>query len=269
MSRPVTPASHVPPAQGTLSRAASQRMVSGASPPSQSIRSRANSQRIVSGASASGHGALSRSNSQRMVSTGSRPVSRAGGDATGVQVTDHHPGSAQDATTSALTQPDYHEEHSRHDAASGLQRSNSQMSQSATAVPSRGNTLKKKASLRGVGSVRRSGSRKSSYAGSVRSMQLGEKEKYEPSEEHNSAFYCPVPTTGSPTDLLADRFQGKRAQNAVRPFPSLTFHSMEKGLERPHQLFPRLAEVLRDKVQDHALCVERHQQLFHSFKLHE
>lgn len=89
--------------------------------------------------------------------------------------------------------------------ATTLQRSNSQMSQSAT--PSRGGTLKKKASLRG-GSLKRSGSRKSSYAGSVRSMKLGEKEKYE-SEESNSAFYCPVPTSGNPTELLATRFQGK------------------------------------------------------------
>jgi len=73
--------------------------------------------------------------------------------------------------------------------------------------------LKKKASLRRVDSLKRSASKKSSYAGSVRSMQLGEKEKYEPSEEHNSAFYCPVPITGSPTDLLADRFQGKEGYN--------------------------------------------------------
>lgn len=213
MSRPVTPASHVPPAQGTLSRTPSQRIVSGASPPAQSVRSRANSQRVVSGVSAPGHDALSRSNSQRIVSTGSRPVSRAGGDATGVETTDHYSGPGQG--TSILSQSGYHEEHPTNDAASGLQRTNSQMSQSATAVPSRGNTLKKKASLRGVGSVKRSGSKKSSYAGSVRSMQLGEKEKYEPSEEHNSAFYCPVPITGSPTDLLADRFQGERAEHCA------------------------------------------------------
>ena len=105
---------------------------------------------------------------------------------------------------------DYHEDKPISDAASarsGLQRSNSQMSQSATAVPSRGGTLKKKASLKG--SLKRSGSKKSSYAGSVRSMRLGEKEKYEPTEEQNSAFYCPVPISGSPTDLLADRFQGR------------------------------------------------------------
>lgn len=111
--------------------------------------------------------------------------------------------------TSALSQnADLHDDvHlSGPDRSSTLQRSNSQMSQSATPI-SRGGTLKKKASLRG-GSLKRSGSRKSSYAGSVRSMKLGEKEKYE-SEESNSAFYCPVPTSGNPTELLATRFQGK------------------------------------------------------------
>jgi hypothetical protein len=39
-------------------------------------------------------------------------------------------------------------------------------------------------------------------------MTLGEKEKYGQSEEMNSVFYCPVPTSGSPTELLANRFQG-------------------------------------------------------------
>lgn len=101
------------------------------------------------------------------------------------------------------------EEHSVNESRPDLQRSASQMSQSTTAIASRGGTLKKKASLKRVGSLNRSASKKSSYAGSVRSLRLGEKEKYEPDEEHNSAFYCPVPTTGSPTELLADRFQGK------------------------------------------------------------
>ena len=112
--------------------------------------------------------------------------------------------------TSALSQnDDIHDESrlSAPDRSSTLQRSNSQMSQSATGGVSRGGTLKKKASLRG-NSLKRSGSRKSSYAGSVRSMKLGEKEKYE-SEERDSAFYCPVPTTGNPTELLATRFQGQ------------------------------------------------------------
>lgn len=92
-----------------------------------------------------------------------------------------------------------------------LRRSTSQMSQSQTLMPSKGGTLKKKASLRMTGSVKRSGSRRSSRAGSVRSLSLGDKEKYGEGEEFNSAFYTPVPTAGSPTDILANRFQGSYA----------------------------------------------------------
>lgn len=94
---------------------------------------------------------------------------------------------------------------------SGLRRSNSQMSQSQTLTPSRGGTLKKKASLKRGSSLKRSSSRRSSRAGSVRSLNLGEREKYNPAEgeEVNSAFFSPVPTSGSPTELLANRFQGK------------------------------------------------------------
>lgn len=65
-------------------------------------------------------------------------------------------------------------------------------------LPRRGGTLKKKASLR------RSGSRRSSRAGSVRSLAL----QPEPSDEMHSAFYSPVPTSGNPTELLANRFTG-------------------------------------------------------------
>jgi hypothetical protein len=48
----------------------------------------------------------------------------------------------------------------------------------------------------------------------VRSLVLGDKEKYpvDGDEDMNSAFYIPVPTTGSPTEVLSNRFQGKPAQ---------------------------------------------------------
>lgn len=134
-------------------------------------------------------------------------LSYAGSAGLGAAGFDHTAGAPR--PTSALSQNDnYHDDAhlSAPDRSSTLQRSNSQMSQSATGPVSRSGTLKKKASLRGS-SLKRSGSRKSSYAGSVRSMKLGEKEKYE-SEESNSAFYCPVPTSGNPTELLATRFQG-------------------------------------------------------------
>ncbi|KAI1763710.1 hypothetical protein GGR53DRAFT_520833 [Hypoxylon sp. FL1150] len=69
---------------------------------------------------------------------------------------------------------------------------------------SRGNTLKKKSSLRRSGSLKRSSSRRSMKAGSVRSLAL---QSTHDSDEIHSAFFCPVPTTGSPTELLANRFQ--------------------------------------------------------------
>jgi hypothetical protein len=88
-----------------------------------------------------------------------------------------------------------------------LQRSDSQMSHGSMAL-SRSGTLKKKPSLSRKGSLSRRSSRKSLRAGSVRSLNLGEREKYG-GEDVNSAFYVPVPTTGNPTDELANRFQGE------------------------------------------------------------
>jgi len=72
---------------------------------------------------------------------------------------------------------------------------------------SRGNTLRKKASLRRSGSLKRSSSRRSMKAGSVRSLALQATTDH---DEIQSAFYCPVPTSGSPTEVLASRFQGSR-----------------------------------------------------------
>ncbi|KAH6721355.1 hypothetical protein BKA61DRAFT_627803 [Leptodontidium sp. MPI-SDFR-AT-0119] len=88
-----------------------------------------------------------------------------------------------------------------------MQRSNSVMSQGDTLIPSRGGTLKKKASLRRTGSMKRSSSRRSSRAGSVRSLAL---QPAGDEDETHSAFYSPVPTTGNPTEILANRFQAWR-----------------------------------------------------------
>jgi hypothetical protein len=89
---------------------------------------------------------------------------------------------------------------------------------------SRGNTLKKKASIRRSGSLKRSGSRRSMKAGSVKSLAL--QSSNDPDEMH-SAFYCPVPTTGNPTEALANRFQGMSShcyrvllQSVFANFPS-------------------------------------------------
>ena len=80
------------------------------------------------------------------------------------------------------------------------------MSQSHTLTPSRGGTLKKRQSLSRKNSLKRSGSRKGSRPGSVRSSSFADGvEGY--GSEMNSAFYTPVPTTGTPTEILAERFQ--------------------------------------------------------------
>lgn len=88
-----------------------------------------------------------------------------------------------------------------------MQRANSVMSQGDTLIPSRGGTLKKKASLRRGGSLKRSSSRRSSRAGSVRSLAL---QSGQDVDEMHSAFFSPVPTTGNPTEILANRFQGMK-----------------------------------------------------------
>ncbi|EDN95101.1 hypothetical protein SS1G_10976 [Sclerotinia sclerotiorum 1980 UF-70] len=82
-----------------------------------------------------------------------------------------------------------------------MHRSHSVMSQGDTLIPSRGGTLKKKTSLK------RSSSKRSSRAGSVRSLVVHPQGDI---DEFHSAFYSPVPTSGNPTDILANRFQAWR-----------------------------------------------------------
>jgi len=111
-----------------------------------------------------------------------------------------------------------------------LRRNNSTMSQSHTLTPSRGGTLKKRQSLKKKSSLRRSASGKQSRPGSIRSLD-GEKEVYNGDyAELNNAFFTPVPTTGSPTEILADRFQG---MSDVCPHRSrsadLTYHHGQLG----------------------------------------
>ncbi|OAA73659.1 PH domain containing protein [Cordyceps fumosorosea ARSEF 2679] len=71
-------------------------------------------------------------------------------------------------------------------------------------LPNRNNTLRKKPSMRRTGSLSRSASRRSNRAGSVRSLALHSSSDR---DESHSAFYCPVPTSGNPTTILAERFQ--------------------------------------------------------------
>ncbi|KAF1362422.1 PH domain-containing protein [Lizonia empirigonia] len=72
-------------------------------------------------------------------------------------------------------------------------------------TPSRSGTLKKKGFVKRSGSLKRSGSRKSVHAGSIRGVTIDDQEHGYDREE--SVFYTPIPTKGSPTDILADRFQ--------------------------------------------------------------
>ncbi|KAL8702987.1 MAG: hypothetical protein Q9201_003848 [Fulgogasparrea decipioides] len=96
-------------------------------------------------------------------------------------------------------------------AAGDMHRSHSTMSQSHTLTPSRGGTLKKKRSLSKKGSVKRSGNRRSSYAGSIKGLDFADQQYDGASDEQmNNAFFTPVPTTGSPTEILANRFQAWR-----------------------------------------------------------
>ncbi|KAF2459499.1 hypothetical protein BDY21DRAFT_408994 [Lineolata rhizophorae] len=92
--------------------------------------------------------------------------------------------------------------------AAGLQRSASRASATSLggATPKRSNTLTKKASVSRKSSLKRSGSRKSLRAGSIKGVSLSDGV----SEDYNSVFYTPVPTSGSPTDILVSRFQAWR-----------------------------------------------------------
>ncbi|KAL6149952.1 phosphatidylinositol 4 [Exserohilum turcicum] len=75
-------------------------------------------------------------------------------------------------------------------------------------APSRSGTLKKKGSIKRSASMKRSASRKSLHAGSIRGVPVDDQDGGYDRED--SVFYTPVPTKGSPTDILAERFQAWR-----------------------------------------------------------
>lgn len=86
----------------------------------------------------------------------------------------------------------------------GPQRSVSRASTSGTGGVSRSNTLKKKSSVKTSGSLRRSSSKRSLKAGSIKGVVDAD------SEDFHSYAFTPVPTTGTPTEVLANRFQAWR-----------------------------------------------------------
>ena len=105
--------------------------------------------------------------------------------------------------------------------ANDLQRADSMMTQSHPLTPSRGGTLKKRQSLSRKNSMKRSGSKKESRPGSVRSLTFADDIGGQTSEMQ-SAFFTPVPTGGSPTEILANRFQGKSTTRSSCNRRSLT-----------------------------------------------
>ena len=96
---------------------------------------------------------------------------------------------------------------------SNMQRPNSSISQSYTLTPSKGGTLKKRQSLSRKNSMKRAGSTKGSRPGSVKSLTFAD-DMGGHNVEINSAFFTPVPTSGNPTEILANRFQGGSAAAA-------------------------------------------------------
>lgn len=125
----------------------------------------------------------------------------------------------------------------------GPQRSASLMSPG----PSRSGTLRKKASLSKKGSLRRNGSRRSMRAGSVRSLSLGDREKYhsEGVDDVNSAFVVPIPTTGNPTEVLANRFQAWRK---ILKDLIVFFKEVQKSYETRSKLFLSASHVMSNQV---------------------
>ncbi|KAI9776762.1 MAG: hypothetical protein M1839_009406 [Geoglossum umbratile] len=111
-------------------------------------------------------------------------------------------------------------------------------------TPSRGGTLKKKGSLKKK-SLRGKSSRRNSRAGSVTSLLLGEKERYADGEgaERDSAFYTPVPTSGSPTEILANRFQDGAAWRKVLKDLTIYFREIQSSHEARSKSLLKLSNL--------------------------
>ncbi|KAF7714964.1 Uncharacterized protein PECH_005396 [Penicillium ucsense] len=120
-----------------------------------------------------------------------------------------------------------------------VQRSASVMSRG----PSRSGTLQKKSSLSRKSSLRRSGSRRSTRAGSVRSLSLGARERYNTDGEDdvNNVFAVPIPTHGNPTEVLADRFQAWR--KVLKDLIAF-FKDIQKSYETRAKLFQSATSVM-------------------------
>ncbi|KAJ5898874.1 hypothetical protein N7495_003618 [Penicillium taxi] len=128
---------------------------------------------------------------------------------------------------------------------SGLRRSVSQMSHVRSTTPSRSSFLGKKNSLSKKSSIRRNGSRRSLRAGSVRSLSLGDREKYADGvEDPNSVFAVPIPTTGNPTEALASRFQAWRK---ILKDLIVFFKDVQKSYETRSKLFLSASNIINNQ----------------------
>lgn len=136
---------------------------------------------------------------------------------------------------------------------SDLQRADSTMSQSHTLTPSRGGTLKKRQSLNRKNSLNRSASKKGSRPSSVKSLKFAD-DVGDHGSEMNDAFFTPVPTSGSPTEVLANRFQGKVLEDFRMVISSKALaewgmsHSMAEGTQGSDRLLPRRSKVVRFSI---------------------
>lgn len=106
-------------------------------------------------------------------------------------------------------------------------------------TPSRSGTLKKKASISRKTSLKRSGSRKSMIAaGSIKGVDPE-------TNDYNSALYTPIPVNGSPTEILANRFQGMFSFSHLYFITNKLRCSMAHSSEISHYLLSRDPIVIR------------------------
>jgi hypothetical protein len=83
-------------------------------------------------------------------------------------------------------------------------------------------------------------------------------------DEMRSAFYTPVPTTGNPTEVLANRFLGESKSflallRASAHILTLNYNSMAQSIKRSYYLFPRNPEPIRTKVKNPLESLQRYQ----------
>jgi hypothetical protein len=79
---------------------------------------------------------------------------------------------------------------------------------SATSAVSRSNTLRKQKSLSRKASLKRSSSKRSVRAGAIGGITYNDTS----GEDARNVFFTPIPTSGSPTEILTARFQGEHSK---------------------------------------------------------